>query len=141
MSNIINQIKFHHFGVAVNNFRTNTNFYKSLGYEISEIVIDPLQKVELKFCSSEKFPDVELIKPISNRSPVISYVKPNQGNIYHICYEVNNIKTDIKRIINNHRAHCVSEPKPAILFNSRLVAFYYIHGIGLVEVLENDFNR
>ena len=55
--------------------------------------------------------------------------------IYHICYEVENIEM-INKLFSNNRATCVSKPKPAILFDNRLVSFYYLPQVGLVEVLQ-----
>ncbi len=127
---------FHHFGVALKNFPKALTFYKNLGYKFTKPIIDPLQDVELVLCTSSKFPTVELVKPISNRSPIINYLSKNNEMIYHICYELDDIDKDIKRLFHNSRTICVSKSQPAILFDNRLVSFYYINDVGLIEILQ-----
>ena len=56
--------------------------------------------------------------------------------IYHTCYELNRSKVSINEFFSQNRFICVSKPKPAILFNNRLVSFYYLNNIGLIEILE-----
>ena len=56
--------------------------------------------------------------------------------IYHTCYEVDVIGQDVEVLFKANRAICVSKPKPAVLFNNRLVSFYYVSNVGLIELLE-----
>ena len=126
---------FHHYGLAVNDFQKALSFYKQLGYNCTELVVDLLQNVELIFCTSINYPSVELIKPLNDKSPVINLLQKYNEIIYHVCYEVDNVE-NIKILFPNHRGICTSKPKPAILFDSRLVAFYYIEGVGLIELLQ-----
>ncbi|NQV18396.1 MAG: VOC family protein [Armatimonadetes bacterium] len=136
MDNSLNKITFHHFGLALKDFSKAIEFYKKLGYDHTEPIIDSLQNVELVLCTSEKHPTVELVKPINNNSPITNYLSKNNEMIYHVCYEVEDIARDIKILFSNYRAFCVSKPKPAILFDNRLVSFYYINNVGLIEVLQ-----
>jgi methylmalonyl-CoA/ethylmalonyl-CoA epimerase len=54
-----------------------------------------------------------------------------------LCYEVPRIDTALEAIRGTVGApRCVSEPKPAVLFDGRRVAFYLMSGCGLVELLE-----
>lgn len=126
---------FHHFGVALKSFEKAVNFYSNLQYSISEPIIDELQNVELVMCNSSFFPSVELVRPINEKSPINNYLKLNNEGIYHTCYEVLKSDFDLSNIFGNINYRCVSNPKPAILFNNRSVAFYYINGVGLVEIL------
>ena len=132
----MNNIKFHHFGLAVNEFSKALTFHKNLGYDCSDPITDLLQNVELVLCTSKKYPTVELIKPINNKSPVINYLRKNSEIIYHVCYELENIEKDVTTLFSNNRVICISEPQPAILFCNRLVGFYYVNGVGLIEVLQ-----
>lgn len=128
-------IRFHHFGLAVKQFSEALIFFKNLLYDFTEPVIDSLQNVELVLCTSVKYPTVELVKPINDKSPIINYLNKSNEMIYHICYEVDNIEM-VKELFSNSRAICVSKPQPAILFDNRLVSFYYINNVGLIEVLQ-----
>jgi methylmalonyl-CoA/ethylmalonyl-CoA epimerase len=132
MSNIV----FHHFGLAVKSFSKATAFYKNLGYQATEPIYDPLQDVELVLCTSETQPAVEFVKPVGDESPVSNYLNKNNEMIYHTCYEVDVIGQDVEVLFQANRAICVSKPKPAVLFNNRLVSFYYVSNVGLIELLE-----
>ena len=87
-------------------------------------------------CNSKIFPSVELVKPINSDSPINNYFNKNNEIIYHICYEIDTKNVSINDFFSNNRFICVSKPKPAILFNNRLVSFYYLNNVGLVEILE-----
>jgi len=82
-------------------------------------------------------PSVELIKPINNQSPITNYLKIRNEFIYHTCYEVDNAE-DIKKLFIKNRTICISKPKPAILFDNRLVSFYYLPNVGMIEILHNE---
>ena len=98
-------------------------------------MIDPLQNVELVLCTSKIYPAVELVKPINKKSPITNYLNKNNEMIYHICYELDDIQ-ELEILFSKNRAICVSKPKPAILFDNRLVSFYYIRDVGLIEILQ-----
>ena len=129
-------VKFHHYGLAVKNFKEAKSFHKNLGYSFTDEVYDELQNVMLILCNSKVFPTVELVKPINNYSPINNYLKKNNELIYHVCYEIDTKNVSFNDFFSNNRFICVSEPKPAILFKNRLVSFYYLNNVGLVEILE-----
>ncbi len=129
-------LSFHHYGLATNNFDNSIKFHKNLGYSISDIVRDDLQDVDLIFCESKSMPSVELVRPINSRSPINNYIKKNNAIIYHACYETSFDQENISNIFFNVDYIIVSEPKPAILFNNRLVSFYFVKDNGLIELLE-----
>ena len=135
---MLEQIRFHHFGLAVKDFANAIKFYTNLGFKCSQPIIDELQKVELILCTSNQFPAVELIKPLSNESPIFSFFKNNNEIIYHTCYEIDNSGNNLEILFNKNREICISKPKPAILFNDRLVSFYYLPDVGIIEILNKD---
>ncbi len=135
---MINPIKFHHFGLAVKSFDEAIKFHKNLGYSISNEIFDEIQNVNLILCTSNQFPSIELVKPVNNESPIKNYLKKNNEMIYHICYELYTDKISIENFFSKNRYICVSEPKPAILFKNRLVSFYYLNNVGLIEILERS---
>ena len=129
-------VKFHHYGLAIKRFKDAIRFHNNLGYTCGNKVIDHLQNVELVFCVSPHFPSVELVKPFGETNPINSYLKKNNEIIYHTCYELNTSELSIDNFFSRNRYICVSKPKPAILFNNRLVSFYYLNNVGLIEILE-----
>jgi methylmalonyl-CoA/ethylmalonyl-CoA epimerase len=59
------------------------------------------------------------------------------GLIYHSCFETADLTATLSAWEEKGlRAVCISEPKPAVLFNGRKVSFYMVNGAGLIELLE-----
>ncbi len=63
-------------------------------------------------------------------------LKKKGVGIYHVCYEVD----DLAETVETFRAKDLNflevvEPRPAVLFGGRPVAFYLFEGFGLVELL------
>ncbi len=135
---ILNTLNFHHIGIAVKDFEKSLKYYTLLGYKKvnSEIVRDELQKVDLILLEHESHPNIELVKPYNNESPIEKYLKDNDNSIYHYCYEVKDFNSVVKELKKTFRVFNVVKPKPAILFDNRFVSFYYIHNVGLIELLE-----
>lgn len=131
---------FHHVGIAVKDFRKPLKYHEKLGYvpTHSSEVRDELQKVELYMLNHPTFPDVELVKPYDDESPLQNYLKDGEPRMYHFCYEVDSFDAAAEFLKKGNRIFCVAPPKPAILFDNRRVTFYNVHGVGLVELLERE---
>lgn len=134
----LKDLKFHHTGIAVKDFEKSIEFYKLLKYTWykSKVFRDKHQKVDLVLLEHDHLPRIELVKPYSSLSPVSNYIKDNDNLIYHFCYEVDNFEEIEKILKKRFRVFNVSKPVPAILFNNRLVSFYYINQVGLIELLK-----
>jgi methylmalonyl-CoA/ethylmalonyl-CoA epimerase len=129
-------ILFHHLGMAVRSFAPARDFYVLQGYVAGDPIVDPLQEVELLFCTRTGAPSIELVRPLHNRSPVANYLKSQEECLYHVCFEVSDLAAALAKVYYERRYICVNPPKPAVLFGGRRVSFYYAKGIGLVEFLE-----
>ena len=130
-------LSFHHLGLAVTKKEPAIHFIKGLGYKISDTVYDMQQEVNLVFCQHDIQPDIEIIFSSDKVGPLDQILKKNDTLIYHTCYTTHDIKNTIE-IFKQHkiRTMLISPPKPAILFNNRQVAFYYVQGFGLIELLQ-----
>src|SRR5262245_59066487 len=123
-------INFHHIGMAVRDFAPARDFYASQGYHHGTPITDPLQDVELLFCTKPASPSIELVKPLRDTGPIANYLKQQDGYIYHVCFEVSDLQAALKQVYGTRRYICISAPKPAVLFGGRHVSFYYSKGIG-----------
>lgn len=128
--------RFHHIGLAVKDFQDAVAFWGNIGYFCTSPIRDDMQNVELIMCTSKYFPSVELIKPVNERSPIVNYLKNYNEIIYHICFEVDSLKRVLEIIKRSNKIICAMKAKDAVLFNNRLVSFYYIKDVGLFEFLE-----
>ena len=77
-------INFHHYGLAVKDFKNAIKFHINLGYHCSEKIYDSLQNVELILCSSEKYLTVEFVKSINDKLSVFNYFIKKNEKICHI---------------------------------------------------------
>jgi len=133
--------RFAHIGVAVAQIEPALRHYQDiLGYQlISGPFDDPIQRVRVCFIkrpNPEHDPQVELIAPLDDKSP-IQRVLSAGGGAYHICYEVNDIE---KTLATCRSKGCliVSQPVPAVAFGGRKIAWMYLPSRQLVELLQSE---
>jgi methylmalonyl-CoA/ethylmalonyl-CoA epimerase len=131
-------MKLHHIGIVVDNIEKASSQYKRyLGLQaLSEITIDPLQRVRIQLCGNQGEAGLELIQPVGEDSPVQHFLMKG-GGIYHLCFEVDNIENAVSDAINEGGI-CVSEPLPAVVFQNQKVAFLFFPDIGLIEFIEGN---
>lgn len=131
---------FDHLGLAVKSPEKTVRFLRGLGYNIDDEVHDPLQKVNLLWCSSSHMPAVELVYSANtgdNNSPIDNILRNSSEIIYHQCYRSVDTGASIQAIKNDGiRVLCVSRMKSAILFGNKMVSFHMIAGFGLIEIIE-----
>lgn len=130
-------LTFHHFGLAVRQPEKAVRFLDGLGYGCSDVVEDPLQNVNLIMCHSSTMPDVEVIFPRDTPGPLDNYLSKASELIYHTCYTSPDVAQSVQSMkAAGFRIMCVSEPKPAPLFDGKSVSFYMVVGFGLIEIIQ-----
>ena len=124
-------MKIHHVGIVCKKIEKAVRDYKALYnvVEESEIVYDDLQKANLCLLKTDTGLDVEFIS-----GEQVQNLLKARINYYHLCYSVENLEAEIARFEENG-ALVVSEPKPAVLFGGKRVAFL-MTSAGLVEFVE-----
>jgi hypothetical protein len=72
-------------------------------------------------------------------SPIDRVLRRNGPSFYHVCYATPQIDAALAAIEREgFNVIVISEPKPAVLFAGRKVAFLSVDGFGLIELLEDD---
>ena len=130
-------MKIHHIGLVVDRIEDRLpRFTDTLGLKpISEIVLDPAQESRLLLLTDDSGGvHVELIEPTSPTSPVARSAAEG-GGLAHICYEAPDLDAEIARLVGDG-ALLVRQPLPAVLFDGHRVAFLYLQGHGVIELLE-----
>ena len=127
-------MNFHHLGIACADIEKAIVFVKSVHVieEVSKIIYDEHQKADVCILKTEE--DIR-IEPVSGEQ-VSKLVKRNTL-LYHTCWEVDNIDNAIMKLLKNSDTILLSEPRPAILFENRKVAFIHTP-MGIMELLEKD---
>jgi methylmalonyl-CoA/ethylmalonyl-CoA epimerase len=128
----------HHLGFAVPSIsETAEEFALTMSANWDgEIIHDPLQRVRVAFFSpiDTRNPVFELVEPDSEASPVTNFLKKRVG-LHHVCYEVDDLELPL------HAAQSlglvrVSDPKPAVAFGGRKIAWVCSRRFLLIELLE-----
>lgn len=131
----MDDIQFHHFGIACREIQKTAEAYISLGYSKGETILDPLQNVNICFLTHAKMPLVELLSPVDENSPIVQILEKNGVTPYHTCYAVDDLDKAIKSL-KRMRYVVVSKPKSACAIDGRSVAFLYNADMGLIELVE-----
>jgi methylmalonyl-CoA/ethylmalonyl-CoA epimerase len=127
-----------HIGIVVGSLETAEAYYtQQLGLRsIGGRILDPLQDVELQFLEDDRGVRVELIRPLSPGSPAARAASQG-GGLNHICYRVNDLESSINAFLAND-AKLVREPRPAVAFDGRRVAFLFTRQRELIEFVESE---
>lgn len=130
-------MRFHHVGIAVINIKEAIIAYEALGYtQTTNIIHDPIQKVQLCFLEKIDSPTLELVAGKFLESPVTNILTKNGPTPYHNCFEVDDINKSIANLrLKGYRR--LSAIVPAIAFGNRNICFLYHKEVGLIELLEN----
>lgn len=141
MSDVQSDMTFHHMGVAVPELAGAIAEYREIfGYSLASGPFnDPIQKVSVCFLARGGEPQIELVAPFGEASP-IKRLLSSGGGAYHFCYEV----PDIEKAIADVRARkclVISGPVRAVAFGNRRIAWFYTPARQLVELLEASGSR
>ena len=130
-------LRFHHLGLAVRRPAEAVTFLTALGYQVGAALFDPLQKVNLQFCTHPEKPAVEIIYPGEGQTPLDGILKQRDALAYHCCFETQSSTEAIASLeARGLRVLPISPIKAAALFPGQAVSFYQIPGFGLFELLE-----
>jgi len=110
--------------------------------QVTPIHVDPIQRVRVAFLSSSHSQDIqiELIEPISEDSPVHSFLAKS-GGLHHLCFSVPDIKLALAEISRDKACRVIVPPTPGAGHDQRLISFFYVstdcprgHLMELVEI-------
>ena len=129
---------FHHVGFVVASIAASVKtFANSLQADWDEQIFhDPNQGVRVTFLVSRREGDPlwELVEPADERSPV-STLAEKGGGLHHICYVVENLEQAVAEA-RALGALITRQPKPAVAFGGRRIAWFYKKNRLLIEYLE-----
>lgn len=127
-------MKINHIGYLVNDIDISLKAFLLLGFKTISKYQDLIRNIEIAFISNESYM-LELIQPRDKESIVYKLLMKNGPSPYHICYEVNDIDTQIN-LLKNQGYILVLKKEKAIAFENRNVVFMYNKNVGLIELLE-----
>jgi hypothetical protein len=129
-------LEFHHFGLAVRSPEAAFRYLGDLGYRDGSSCYDPLQKVNLAMRHHDRMPDVEVIWPGPEPSPIDRMLKQRDSIIYHLCYTSKNVEGSLAALeLAGLEVLPLGMAQPALLFGGAEVSFYSITGVGIIEII------
>jgi methylmalonyl-CoA/ethylmalonyl-CoA epimerase len=133
-------MKFDHLGIAVSSIEEYFNKILKPVFritELTEIIIDPIQKSKIAFATSSNGFRLELIQPLTDDSPVNQILQKKKGGLYHMCFVADNFNEDVKNCVAN-KFIAMTQPQPAVAFNNRRVIFFTTPSYELIELVEEE---
>ncbi|MDQ7250219.1 VOC family protein [Dongia sedimenti] len=132
-------LAFHHFGLAVKRPDQAFLYLVTLGYRKGATCWDPLQGVNLAMMHHADMPDVEVIWPGDQPSPIDNLIKGGKALIYHQCYTSADPAASIA-VLRELGLDVIeiSPPKPAVLFDGLEVSFYSVARVGVIEIIRGE---
>jgi methylmalonyl-CoA/ethylmalonyl-CoA epimerase len=128
-------MEIHHYGLATKDLKRSAEVFRSLGYQVSEPIFDPIQRVEVSLVSRENEYAIELVCDSGTGGPTSGFLSKVGSGLYHICYEVDDMDEMIG-ILRAKRFLLKQKPVKATAFEGRRIAWLYNRDIGLIELLE-----
>lgn len=131
-------LNFHHVGFVVPDIAaTVEGFVRSLGATWDGCVYaDPNQKVKVTFLITRPGdPQIELVEPVGEDSPVLRFLREKGSGLHHVCYEVEDLEQSMTEM-RTRGAIIARRPKPAVAFHGRRIAWMLTAEKLLVELLE-----
>lgn len=128
-------MQIHHYGLATKSLKRSAEVFRSLGYQVSEPIVDHIQRVKVSFVSREGQYPIELVCDSGTGGPTSGFLSKVGSGLYHICYEVDEMEEMIG-ILREKRFLLKQKPIKATAFEGKRIAWLYNRDIGLIELVE-----
>jgi methylmalonyl-CoA/ethylmalonyl-CoA epimerase len=115
--------KIEHLGIAVVNIEESVRVFETLldtqCYKIEEVESEGVKTAFLQVGESK----IELLEATNPDSPIAKYLEKRGQGIHHIAFEVDNIQTEIERLLNEGFVLIHESPKNGA--DNKLIAFLH----------------
>jgi methylmalonyl-CoA/ethylmalonyl-CoA epimerase len=104
--------KINHIAVAVNNIEEAAKFYQTiLGLNLSGVEVVTAQKTRVGFFKIGES-NIELVQPAEPDSPLVKFLETKGPGIHHICFEVDDVETEVKAYLEKGATLIDQKPRP-----------------------------
>jgi methylmalonyl-CoA/ethylmalonyl-CoA epimerase len=127
---------FHHTGLACRSIEQEARWFSILGYvREGPTFTDPLQGITGQFMVLGNT-RVELLESLPDARVLDNWLARGSP-IYHFAFEVAHLEESLDRL-EASGAKVISDPKPAVAFGGRRVAFTIRRNRMVVELIESE---
>lgn len=127
-----------HVGIVVKRLEEGiANWSRLFGYlQVTEPVLNTLQKVRVVFLEKEGSLPVKLLEPTDPTSPVWTFALRG-GGLHHLCFKAANLENELGHLVREG-ARVLVHPQPGEAFDMEQIAFVYA-GQGLnIELIDTE---
>jgi methylmalonyl-CoA/ethylmalonyl-CoA epimerase len=127
-----------HICFAVKNIEEGIEYWdKVFDYkQMTEIVINSLQKVKVIFLKKKESLTIKLIEPLEDNQSLLNFVNRG-GGFHHICFKCDNIDDKLTDLRDKGLITLVP-PQPGEAFNNKKIAFLLAkYGLN-IELIDTD---
>jgi methylmalonyl-CoA/ethylmalonyl-CoA epimerase len=104
--------KINHIAIAVNNIEEAAKFYQTiLGLNLSGVEVVTAQKTRVGFFKIGES-NIELVQPAEPDSPLVKFLETKGPGIHHICFEVDDVETEVKAYLEKGATLIDQKPRP-----------------------------
>jgi methylmalonyl-CoA/ethylmalonyl-CoA epimerase len=104
--------KINHIAIAVNNIEEAAKFYQNiLGLTLSDVEVVTAQKTKAGFLRIGES-NIELVQPAELDSPLVKFLETKGPGIHHICFEVEDIETEVRAFLDKGATMIDQKPRP-----------------------------
>ncbi len=104
--------KINHIAIAVNNIEEAAKFYQNvLGLNLTGVEVVTAQKTRVGFFRIGES-NIELVQPADSDSPLVKFLDTKGPGIHHICFEVDDVETEVKAYLEKGATLIDQKPRP-----------------------------
>jgi len=104
--------KLNHIAVAVNNLEEAAQFYQNvMGLSLSGTEVVTAQKTKVGFFKIGES-NIELVQPSEPDSPLVKFLETKGQGIHHICFEVEDVESEVKKYLEKGATMADQKPRP-----------------------------
>jgi len=111
-----------HVGVAVSNFETTSGIWEQLGLPRASVEEVPSADTRVAFHPVGESA-IELLQSMSAQGPVARFLEKRGPGVHHLCFEVDDLSAEMKRLRDLGFRFLSAEAKPGA--HGTLVAFMH----------------
>lgn len=127
-----------HIGIVVKSIEEGISYWeKVFAYkQMTEIVINTIQKVKVVFLNKENSLLVKLIEPTDETSPIYK-VAMKGGGLHHLAFRCKDVGDEIIRL-KSLGLRVISNPQPGEAFENNQIAFLLGNQSLNIELIDTD---
>ena len=131
-------MKIDHICFAVKNISEGISYWESVfGYrQMTEVIVNSLQKVKVSFLCKEDSMLVKLIEPLEDNQSLLNFVHRG-GGFHHLCFRVDNMDEQISELKEKGLLLLVP-PQPGEAFNNHKISFMLARNGLNLELIDTD---